>query len=114
MFAIGETTVECVATDNGGNRTEKSFTVTVLGVGEQLANLVEKIVAASGLPPAAKAQLTATLRSLLSGFDPDKPLHRVAACAGLKAFTTVVRIIAPKHAAEWTADANRIRAVLAC
>jgi hypothetical protein len=33
----------------------------------------------------------------------------------VKAFTTVVRFLAPPaQAAEWTVDADRIRAVLAC
>ena len=32
----------------------------------------------------------------------------------MKTFATVVRFVAPAHATEWTADANRIRAVLAC
>jgi predicted dienelactone hydrolase len=114
LFAIGATTVECVATDTGHNRSDAHFTVTVLGAGAQLSNLIAEIIAASGLPPAAKKQLTSALQSLLAGFDPARPLHRAAACLALRAFTTVVRILSPSHAAEWTADANRIRGVLAC
>jgi hypothetical protein len=64
---------------------------------------------------AAKAQLIATLQSLTADFDPTNPQQRNSACLALKAFTTVVRFLAPPaQAAEWTADANRIRAVLAC
>ena len=47
--------------------------------------------------------------------EPSQPQQRKAACLALKAFITVVRFVAPPaQAAEWTADANRIRAVLAC
>jgi hypothetical protein len=60
------------------------------------------------------ARCTAALRSLVSGFDPSKPQQRKAACLTLTAFNAIVRLLAPAHASEWTADANRIRAVLAC
>ena len=42
LFAIGATEVECVATDNGANTSSASFTVTVLGAGEQLSQLIER------------------------------------------------------------------------
>lgn len=115
VFAIGATPVECVATDHGGNASDaKSFTVTVRGAAEQLTRLVSAVVGASSLSPAAKAHLTAGLQSLLAGFDPARPLRRAAACLALRTFTTIVRFLAPAQAARWTADANRIRAVLAC
>ena len=99
----------------GGNTANASFVVTELGVQEQLAQLVQEVVDATSLPPAAKAQLIATLQSLTADFDPTNPQQRKSACLALKAFTTVVRFLAPPaQAAEWTADANRIRAVLAC
>ncbi len=113
-FAIGETPVTCVATDNGHNTSTATFTVTVRGATEQLSQLIAEVVDTTNLSPALKAQLTSALRSLVAGFDPSKPLQRKAACVTLTAFNTIVRILAPSHAAEWTADANRIRAVLAC
>jgi len=114
LFAIGDTTVECVATDSGGNTANASFGVTVLGAPRQIANLIRKVVDSTRLPAAVKAHLIATLRSL-AGFDPANPQQRRAACLSLRVFTTVVRFVAPPaQAAEWTADANRIRAVLAC
>jgi hypothetical protein len=114
VFAMGPTTVTCVATDNGGNATEKTFTVTVLDAKAQLSNLIAEVVGSTGLPRSVKTQLTAALQSLLTGFDPARPLHRAAACLSLRTFTTIVRALAPAQAAAWTADANRIRAVLAC
>ena len=86
----------------------------MLGASEQLSQLIEDVVDATNLSPAVKTQLTAALQSLVAGFDPTKPLQRKAACLALKRFTTVVRFVAPAQATEWTADANRIRAVLAC
>ena len=51
----------------------------------------------------------------MPGFDPNNPLQRKVACLKLKVFTSVVRYVAsPAVAAEWTADANRISAVLGC
>ncbi len=114
LFAIGDTTVECVATDSGGNTANASFRVTVLGAQKQIANLIREVVDSARLPAAVKAHLIATLRSL-AGFDPANAQQRRAACLSLRVFTTVVRFVAPPaQAAEWTADANRIRAVLGC
>ena len=115
VFPIGATEVECVATDHGANTSEAAFTVTVLGAGAQLSQLIQDVVDATNLPPAVKTQLTARLRSLTAGFDPSNPRQRRDACLALRAFTSAVRFVAPPaQAAEWTADANRIRAVLAC
>jgi hypothetical protein len=47
LFAIGDTRVECVATDAGGNTTDAGFLVTVLGAKEQLAQLVAKVIDAN-------------------------------------------------------------------
>ncbi|HEX6024808.1 MAG TPA: HYR domain-containing protein [Solirubrobacter sp.] len=113
VFAIGTTTVTCSASDRGGNTSTAQFTVTVFGAAEQLADLIDSVVGATGLPPAIKNQLTAGLKSQLVNFDPSRPLHRLAACVGLRTFTTVVRVLAPTRT-EWLGAANRIRAVLAC
>jgi predicted dienelactone hydrolase len=115
LFAIGATTVDCIAVDNGANQSPPgSFTVTVLGAGPQISNLIASIVDSTGLPNSVKTQLTRALQSLLVGFDPNRPLHRAAACAALRRLTAVVRLLAPAQAPVWTEDANRIRAVLAC
>jgi hypothetical protein len=63
----------------------------------------------------ASSLSTNAMQSLLAGFDPTRPLQRAVACVALRAFTTLARFVAPPAlAAEWTTDANRIRAVLAC
>jgi hypothetical protein len=98
-FPIGATTVTCA----GG-----SFTVTVRGAKEQLAELIRAVVASTHLSPAAKTRLTAALQALLSRLDLSKPAHRLAVCLALQAFSV------QPQAAEWAADASRIRAVLAC
>jgi hypothetical protein len=115
VFAIGETSVACVATDPAGTTTSAIFLVTVLGAKEQLAQLAREVIDSSRLPAAAKAQLIATLTSLVADFDPNNPLQRKVACLKLKVFAGVVRLVAPPaQAVAWAADAIRIRAVLGC
>ena len=114
VFVIGATTVDCVATDSGGNAASASFVVTVLDAKQQLSRLIGEVDDATNLPAPAKAPLTATLRAALSSFDHGNQPHHSQACPTLHAFISVVRSTAPPQAAEWTADADRIRAVLAC
>ena len=119
IFAIGSSTVSCTATDQIGNASSGSFMVTVLGAKEQLARLIEKVVNASGLPPALKSQLISKLQSLVASFDPANAKQKQAACVALNVFKGAVaafsgRGIPPAQAAAWIADANRIRAVLGC
>jgi hypothetical protein len=107
-FAIGSTTVRCTATDHVGNTAGGGFTVTVRGARQQLAELVRIVAQKAGLP-AAPAALLHTLDGAS-----DAQL-----CVGLKAFATVVQALShhaldAATAAEWTARADRIRAVLAC
>jgi hypothetical protein len=115
LFALGDTSVECTATDGGGNTASASFVVSVLGAKEQLADLIRKVINSTSLPATVKTQLIASLQSLVTGFDPNKPVQRAAACRTLRAFTVVVQFVAPPaQRAEWTADVDRIRAVLGC
>ena len=118
VFAIATTGVECVATDHVGNASSGRFTVTLLGAREQLAGLVHEVIAASS-PAAVTTQLLVRIEPLLAAFDPSDPVQRRLACAGLNAFSVVVRLFAGRGipaapAAAWLADANRIRAVLGC
>ena len=70
---------------------------------EQLPRLVVKV---GGSPQ---------LAALVGSLDPTRPLQHFAACLTLRAFVTVVPwVVSGPKAAEWIADANRIRAVLAC
>ena len=116
MFAIGATTVHCVTTDSGGNAASASFVVTVLDAKEQLSRLISEVDDATNLPAPGKAPLSATLRAALSSIGHGNQPHHPQACSTLRAFITVLRstTASPAQTAEWTADANRIRAVLAC
>jgi Tol biopolymer transport system component len=119
VFAIGETTVSCTATDASGNASSGSFTVKVRSAKEQLADLIQEVVNASQLSPAAKTLLIGKLNQLLASYDPSNATQRQAVCLALQVFKAVVQLQAGKtitqaQAAEWIADANRIRAVLAC
>ena len=118
-FVIGQTTVACTATDIARNSANGSFTVRVKGAKEQLGALIQKVVAATSLSPTAKALLLAKLQSLLASFDPANTAQRQAVCVGLSTFKSAVQLLAghamtQAQAAEWIADATRIRAVLAC
>jgi probable HAF family extracellular repeat protein len=109
VFAVGDTTVTCKATDASGNTATASFVVHVRGAAEQLANLAAKVV---GVGPgtsladkvaAAETALAAGNRaqaaSILNMFT-----HQVAAQTGKK--------IPLATAATLTATAQRIIAVL--
>ena len=118
-FAIGVTTVTCTATDQSGNSSSGSFTVKVKGAKEQLADLIQKVVNASGLSSAAKTLLIGKLNQLLASFDPTNAAQRQAVCFALQVFKEAVQLQAGKtitqsQASQWIADANRIRAVLGC
>jgi hypothetical protein len=118
-FAISKTTVSCTATDKAGNKASGTFTVTVKGAKEQLADLIQKILGASQLSPAAKTILVGQLQSLLASFDPNNATQRQTVCLALQVFKAAVqqqagKAITQAQAAEWIADANRIRAVLGC
>jgi CSLREA domain-containing protein len=93
--------------------------VRAKSVAEQLSDLIEQVVAASRLSPAAKALLLTRLRATLAAFDPNNPAQRRAACFALAAFTLLVRAqaghpIPAAQAADWIAAAARISALLGC
>jgi hypothetical protein len=118
-LAIGQTTVNCTAIDHASNLTGGSFTVTVRGAKQQLADLIQKVVNASQLSAAAKALLIGKLNQLLASFDPTNATQRQAVCLALQVFKAAVQLQAGKtitqaQAAGWIADANRIRAALGC
>ena len=111
LFPIGDTTVNCTATDESGNSASASFAVHVKGGAEQLADLAAGV---AGLGPgksladkAAQAQVY-----LAQG-------QTQEACDVLTAFGNEVRAQSGKKipAAQATAliaDASRIRVVLGC
>jgi HYR domain len=112
-FAIGTTTVSCVATDGSGNVDTAGFSVTVRGAAEQIVAMLERL---RRLPidPAAKARLTAALTDALA-----QPRNVARVCTALRLVGSLVRLsagrsIPPDLAALLIADLNRIRAVLGC
>jgi probable HAF family extracellular repeat protein len=111
-FVIGDTTVECTATDTAGNSATASFTVHVKGGSEQLDDLAEAVI---GVGPGTSLadKVEAAQMALTDGDD-------TLACEILNAFINQVTaqtgksISDPATADALIADATRIRAVLGC
>jgi uncharacterized repeat protein (TIGR03803 family) len=109
IFPIGTTTVNCTATDASGNVSQGSFTVKVLGAAQQIANLIEKI-RKMPLPTTIKNALISILQKALS-----YPGGSQLICDFLKNLISVAKLKVPAAlAAEISADATRIRAVIGC
>ena len=111
MFAIGTTTVSCTATDASGNSATGSFTITVKGAGEQLAELA---AAVKGVGPGKSLVATVEIAQWFAAHGQTQ-----AVCLTLTAFNLEVRAQSGKkipaaQAAELIADANRIKSVLGC
>lgn len=111
VFPIGTTTVTCTATDASGNGASGSFTVTVKGAGEQVADLA---AAVKGVGPGKSLGETVAVAQWFLA-------HRQsgAACLTLTAFQFEVRAQSGKktpaaQAASLIADASRIKSVLDC
>jgi YVTN family beta-propeller protein len=113
VFAIGDTTVTCTATDSDDSNSPVStqFTVTVVGAAGQLAALN---TAVQGVRPGTSLAdtVTAAQTYLAAGDTPH-------ACTTLQAFLKQVKALAGKQiprvtAQTLTADATRICAVLGC
>jgi Bacterial Ig-like domain (group 3) len=112
QFAIGDTTVNCQATDQAGNTSAvQQFVVHVAGAGEQLDNLA---TAVQGVGPgnSLSAKVASARRKLNQG-------DTCAACAELTAFINEVTAQAGKkipinQAGQLIADAQRIKAVIGC
>jgi len=114
---IGDTQVACDGQDAARNIGQAFFTVHVKGAGEQINDLIDKVVARLGLPATQADQLRAQLKTAAAAVlarDTSK------ACTGLRNFKLAVQlaqrasVISSAEAAELTGDADRIRAVLAC
>jgi hypothetical protein len=119
IFAIGTVTVICTAVDHVGNTSSGSFKVTVRGAKEQLSNLIQKVVNYASLPQAVKTKLIAALQPLVAGLHPTNATQKQRACAALNVFIRAVqsmsgRTLPASVAADWIADATRIRTVLGC
>lgn len=76
-------------------------------------------MAYTSLPGTTKAQLTGTLQSLVANFNPANAKQKQLVCGALNLFAAGIQTLSGKAlpatvASDWIADANRIRAVLAC
>ena len=113
LFAIGDTTVDCEASDAAGNTSEATFNVHVKGAVEQIGDL-ESAVAET--PPAGLSLMLD--RALLAL----KANQATRACTELATFIrTVYDLARPPHpqltaaqARAFTETARRIRAVIGC
>jgi hypothetical protein len=113
VFPIGANLVSCTALDAAGNSTSKSFTVTVLGAGQQMVNLIELI---RGMPM-SEAQRSHLVEALDRAFA--NRHNTVIACRFLDEFIqsagpgTPTRIAADSRTAV-VSHALRIRYVMGC
>lgn len=116
VFAIGDTSVFCTATDGSANQASCSFNVHVKGAAEQTADLLAAVngwnLSKAGLKSALLVQLNATLASLQNN-------QLVAACGSLKSFIDLVdsqrnKAITSSDADYLIAAATQIRAVIGC
>jgi hypothetical protein len=111
VFPIGNTTVDCDATDAAGNAATASFNITVKGASGQLADLLEAV---NGVGPGTSladkvAQMQAALAAGDTGYT----------CSLLNAFINQIRAqlgrsIADSTASTLIAHATRIKTVLDC
>jgi len=111
VFAIGDTTVTCTATDLYGNVGRASFNVHVKGAAEQLADLV---TASQGVGPGN------AISSKIERVQADFAAGNVAkACKSLDDYIHQLEVHSGKQvptalAAKLTADARRIQIVMGC
>jgi hypothetical protein len=116
-LSIGDTTVECSATDNAGNTSEGSFNVHVKGAADQIVDLKTLVNSITSIKKPDRNELVKKLdeasREVAKG-------HIKPACDRLKDFINRVKDLkAPKEITvdqknQLIADATRIRAVLGC
>jgi len=114
-FAIGDTTVSCVATDAAGNHASCTFTVHVKGAAEQINDLIA-LVQSLRLQSGTANSLIGKLQGAVSGLDRGSI---GAACGNLGAFFNEAnaregRKLTAAQADLLKAEAARIGAVLGC
>lgn len=112
-FAIGTTTVTCTGTDadDSNSPVTATFTVTVEGAAQQLADLATEV---KGVGPGKSLVTTVDVARLFLASG-----HPMAACMALDSFSLEVlaqagKTIRPVEAVALFADAQRIQAVIPC
>ena len=116
LFAIGDTRVNCTATDSTGNTTTAGFTVHVKGAPEQLTDLEETVIGVG--PGTSLANKVKRIQAHLAANDKGN------ACGTLSAFINEVKAqtgkriqpgtALPTQAGSLIASAQRIENVLGC
>jgi hypothetical protein len=115
VFPIGTTSVTCIAADDAGNQASASFSVTVLGAHEQIANLIAAVTAMNMSPGDANP----LLNQLQTAYrDPGNGSSHVA-CIKMSDFINLLQgprahFPMQKSQGSLVDDAQRIRAVLGC
>jgi hypothetical protein len=114
-FPIGETTVDCSATDQAGNQATGSFKVTIKGATDQITDLQNEVTNL-GLPKGLTTSLQAKLNDALTAA---KANDTATACTKLDDFINQVNAQSGKKidkndADNLIANAKHIQAVLGC
>ena len=84
FFPIGDTTVNCTATDAAGNSTSGSFNVHVNSASQQVTNIISLV---NNLPNAPGGSLNAKLNNILAALNAGQTAN---ACSQLNAFINEV------------------------
>src|SRR4030095_4699455 len=87
LFRVGDSTVQCTATDASANQSSCSFNVHVKGAAEQVADLITAVNNLSLPSDGIKNALLAKLNAALAQLQNDK---NAAACGLLQAFINLV------------------------
>jgi hypothetical protein len=109
VFSVGTTTASCTASDAAGNSSSKSFSVSVIGAREQMANLMEYLKSL-GLPNGTANPLINQLQSAYS--EQDNECKKVSDF--IEMLSKKSSDIDPDSVAYMTAEANRIKGALGC
>jgi hypothetical protein len=109
VFRVGSHEVSCSASDAAGNSSSKSFSVSVIGAHEQIANLME-FVKNLGLPNGTANPLINQLKSAYQ--EQGNECKKVSDFIGMVSKKS--SDIDPDDAADMTVEANRIMGALGC
>jgi Tol biopolymer transport system component len=125
-FPIGETTVECSATDEAGNTGTASFTVTVnppsplTPAQEAIDELISTIQNLDNVPQNVKTSLTAVLNEVLNILNDNNPNNDESVCRTFDGFINQVNAnersdtLTADEADELSTQSEEIRNALDC